>query len=187
MNFATTSVPMLRTERLQLVGFEPRHFPAFAQMHANAETMRHVGDGQPLDRVTAWLHLAMLLGHWDLRGYGVWAVEESGKDGLVGRAGLFHPEGWDEPELSWMIMPSMRGLGLAAEAAGAALDYAFATLRFPRLISLVRPDNVASRKVALRLGGAHEDTIDFLGAPMDVFRYRRPTAAPQGATGPLMP
>ena len=165
--------PVLLTPRLQLVGLEPRHFPAFARMHADPSTMRHIGDGLPLDRVSAWLHLAMLVGHWDLRGYGVWAVEQLGGGDMIGRVGLFQPEGWDEPELSWMIAPALRGRGFAFEAARAALDHAFVELGFVRIMSLVRPANHASRRVAEKLGGVLDETVHFFGEPTQVFRYER--------------
>jgi RimJ/RimL family protein N-acetyltransferase len=165
------SIPVLRTARMQLVAPQARHLEAFAELHADAETMRHMGQGRPLDRVEAWLQLAMLIGHWQLRGYGVWVLEPLGKDQLIGRAGLFHPEGWDEAELNWMIAPSLRGQGLAVEAAQAVRDFAFDTLGLPSLISLVRPDNIASSRVALKAGAIPSETIDFLGSPMQVYRY----------------
>jgi [ribosomal protein S5]-alanine N-acetyltransferase len=165
--------PTLNTERLQLVALEDRHFEAFAQLHSNPEIMRYIGDGKPLDRVGAWLQLATLLGHWDLRGYGVWAVEELGKEDLIGRVGLLHPEGWADPELNWMITPAMRGQGLAVEAARAVLGFAFDELGLARLISLVRPENTASSRVATKLGGTLAETITFMDAPMHVFRYER--------------
>jgi RimJ/RimL family protein N-acetyltransferase len=173
MNPSSSGIPILRTARLQMVAPQPRHFEAFAVLHADVETMRHVGHGQPLDRVEAWLHLAMLIGHWDMRGYGIWIVEQSGSGDMVGRVGLFQPADWDEPELNWMIAPALRGQGLALEAGQAARDFAFGTLGFPSLISLVRPGNMASRRVALKLGAEAAETIDFLGQPMQVYRYRR--------------
>jgi ribosomal-protein-alanine N-acetyltransferase len=169
------SVPTLRTKRLKLVALEARHFEAFAELHADPETMKAIGDGKPLDRVAAWLHLATLLGHWDLRGYGVWAVEDAVTGELIGRAGLFHPEGWPDAELNWIIKPSMRGRGLATEAARAVLNFAFDELGLDRVISLVRPENAASGQVAAKLGGSHGDTIEFMNRPMHVFRYARTT------------
>ncbi|XYI02651.1 GNAT family N-acetyltransferase [Sorangium sp. So ce1128] len=165
--------PTLHTERLRLVVPEGRHFEAFAAMHADPEMMKYIGGGEPLDRPSAWLHLAMLIGHWNLRGYGVWAVEELGTGRLIGRAGLLHPEGWADAELNWMIEPSLTGRGFATEAARAALSFAWTELGFERLISLVRPENAASTRVAAKLGGLLAETIEFMGGPMHVFRYAR--------------
>jgi len=166
------AIPVLRTSRLQLVAPQARHFEAFAALHTEPETMRHVGEGRPFDRVEAWLHLAMLIGHWQLRGYGTWMAEEAGSGRFAGSVGLFHPGDWDEAELNWMIAPAMRGQGLAVEAAQAVRDFAFETLRLPSLISLIRPGNAASSRIATRLGAVQSETIDFLGNPMQVYRYR---------------
>lgn len=171
-----TAAPTLRTERLTLLGWQPRHIDAFVRLHGDAGTMQHFGHGRPLDTVEAWLELAALIGHWQLRGYGVWAVEEAATGVFIGRAGLFHPLGWPQPELNWIVAPEWRGVGYATEAAAAALAYAFDELRFPAVISLVRPGNAASVRVAEKLGGRCAETIDFLQAPMHVYRYERPPA-----------
>jgi RimJ/RimL family protein N-acetyltransferase len=163
--------PTLQTRRMRLVVPEARHYQDFAALHTDPYTMRYVGQGMPLDRVEAWLQLAMLIGHWQMRGYGVWIAEDL--DGrFIGRVGLFHPDDWDEPELNWMIAPLMRKQGLAAEAARAVLDHAFGTLGLPSVISLIRPGNEASRKVAAKLGAVAAETVAFLGGPVQIFRYR---------------
>jgi RimJ/RimL family protein N-acetyltransferase len=163
--------PILATRRLRLVVPEARHYPDFAALHTDPHTMRYVGEGMPLDRVEAWLQLAMLIGHWQLRGYGTWMAEDlAGR--FVGRVGLFHPDDWDEPELNWMIAPPMRKQGLAAEAARAVLGHAFGTLGLGSVISLIRPGNEASRKVAMKLGAVPAETVAFLGGPVQIFRYR---------------
>jgi RimJ/RimL family protein N-acetyltransferase len=165
--------PILRTRRLQLVVPQPRHAAAFAALHADPYTMRYIGQGRPLDRTDAWLHLAMLMGHWQMRGYGVWIAEDLDDGRFVGRVGLFHPDGWDEPELSWMIVPALRGRGLATEAAQAVRDAAFGTLGMQSLINLIQPGNEASRRVAAKLGAAPAETIGFPDGPMQVFRHRK--------------
>ena len=166
--------PILVTDRLRLVVPEARHYPDVLALHTDPYTMRHIGQGMPLDRVEAWMQLAMLIGHWQLRGYGVWMVEDPGGR-FLGRVGLFQPDDWDEPELNWMIVPAMRKQGLAAEAARAVLDHAFGTLGLPSVISLIRPANEASRKVAGKLGAMPAETVAFLGGPMQIFRYHAPS------------
>lgn len=168
----TDAFPTLNTSRLRLVVPEARHYEDFLALHADPYTMRYVGEGMPLDRVEAWLQLAMLIGHWQMRGYGVWMVEDL-QGRFVGRVGLFQPDDWDEPELNWMIAPVMRKQGLAAEAARAALDYAFGTLGLASVNSMIRPGNEASRKVALKLGAVPAETVAFLGGQMQIFRYHR--------------
>jgi [ribosomal protein S5]-alanine N-acetyltransferase len=84
-------IPELVTPRLRLRGFEPRDFDAYATMMAEPEVTRHRGDGKPLTRVDAWRQLAMFLGHWSVRGFGIWAVELRATGELAGRIGLHEP------------------------------------------------------------------------------------------------
>ncbi|MCW5579412.1 MAG: GNAT family N-acetyltransferase, partial [Dokdonella sp.] len=70
-----SAIPTLTTARLRLTALAERHFEAYAAMLADADNTRYIGDGQPLDRMNAWRSMAMLLGHWTLRGFGMWAVE----------------------------------------------------------------------------------------------------------------
>jgi len=157
-----------------MVAFADRHFEAYASMLGDPTSTRFVGDGEPLDRMNAWRSMAMLLGHWVLRGYGMWAVELKETGDFVGRVGLHRPEGWPDLELGWMLLPTQRRRGYATEAARAALDYAFKTLDAQRLISLIRIDNTASERVARRLGARQATTIDFLGGATLVYVYHPP-------------
>jgi len=165
-------ITTLHTARLRLVVPHARHTAPFAALHADPYTMRHIGDGRPLDRTDAWLQLAMLIGHWQMRGYGVWIVEDAADGSFVGRVGLFHPAGWDEPELNWMIVPALRGRGLATEAAEAVRGAAFGALGMSSLISLIKPGNEASRRVATKLGALAAETIGFPDGPLQTYRYR---------------
>lgn len=172
-------IPTLETERLRLTALADRHFEAYASMLADASSTRFVGDGEPLDRMNAWRSMAMLLGHWSLRGYGMWAIELKDTGEFVGRVGLHNPEGWPDLELGWMLMPAQRGKGYATEAGRAALAHAFSALHASRVISLIRLENSASERVARRLGARQATTIDFLGSATLVYIYHQPDADSQ--------
>lgn len=169
-----TNIPMIETPRLRLTAFGDRHFEAYASMLADASSTRFVGDGQPLDRMNAWRSMAMLLGHWALRGYGMWAVELKDSGAFIGRVGLHNPDGWPDLELGWMLLPNRRGHGYATEAGRAALDFAFAEVKALRVVSLIHLENSASERVARRLGGRQATAIDFLGNPTLVYLYHPP-------------
>jgi RimJ/RimL family protein N-acetyltransferase len=171
-----SAIPVLETARLRLCALGERHFEAYASMLADPSSTRFVGDGQPLDRMNAWRSMAMLLGHWTLRGFGMWALERLEDGEFVGRVGLHCPEGWPDVELGWMLRPAFRGQGLATEAGRAALGFAFGALGVQRAISLIRVDNSASERVARRLGGRQATTIDFLGHATLVYVYHPPRA-----------
>jgi RimJ/RimL family protein N-acetyltransferase len=141
----------LHTERLLLRPFRAEDFDAYAALCADAEVMRYLG-GAPLSREDAWRQLAMFVGHWQLRGFGIWAVEERQSGELVGRIGLHFPEGWPGRELSWTLARRFWGRGLAYEGGRAALTHAFSTLGWERIISLIHPQNERSIRLAERLG-----------------------------------
>ena len=143
--------------------FREADLDAYAAMCADPEVMRYLGDGQPLDRVGAWRSMAMILGHWRLRGYGLFALEEKATGTLVGRAGIFEPEGWPGFELGWMLRRASWGQGYATEAARRVMRYAFTDLDRKHLISLIREANTRSIRVAERLGQTLQGRVVLFG------------------------
>lgn len=172
MSSFTTTIPRLETDRLILREYRQSDFDDFAAFYATPRS-RFVGG--PLPRELAWRGLAAHLGHWALRGYGFWAVEEKASGAFCGHVGLWFPEGWPEPEVGWVLMGHAEGRGLALEAALAARHYAYHTLRWPTAISMIDPDNTRSLQVAARMGCRHESDFTHvrLGG-MQVWRHPLP-------------
>jgi RimJ/RimL family protein N-acetyltransferase len=165
---------ILETDRLILRMLRESDLDAYAEMCADPEIMRYIGDGQPLPRHMAWRNMAAVIGHWSLRGYGLWAVQERASGALAGRIGFWQPEGWPGFELGWMLRRSFWGRGYAIEGARVALEYAFTQLNQPRVISLIHPDNAPSIRVAQRLGERLlESSIEVLGKPACVYGITR--------------
>ena len=164
----------LETPRLRLRQFKEADHPAYAAMVADAEVVRHIGGGVPVSSDDAWRGLATFLGHWALRGYGLWAVELKATGELVGRVGLFDPPGWPGLELGWMLARAHWGRGYAREAAEAALAEAFSAVTREPPISLIRPGNERSIRLAEGLGAHCEQRISFMDAEALVYRHRRP-------------
>lgn len=163
----------LETERLILRLPSESDFDAFAAMNADPEVMRYIGDGQPMSRPQAWRKLALIVGHWSLRGYGLCSVLERSTGEFVGCVGLWNPEGWPGLELGWMLRRASWQKGYATEAASAALQYAFAELNRSSVISLIHPENVASIRVAERLGERRMERIELMGKPTLNFAITR--------------
>lgn len=149
--------------RLVLRMFRESDLDAYAAMCGDPEVMRYLGDGYPLTRAEAWRNMALVLGHWQLRGFGLWAVEERATGLMVGRVGCWQPEGWPGLEIGWALRREFWGRGYATEAADTVLVDAFSRLRRPRLISLIHPQNGGSIAVALRLGMSLERETEVMG------------------------
>jgi RimJ/RimL family protein N-acetyltransferase len=145
-------IPKIVTKRLILRGFQEEDLDAYAQICADAEVMQYIGTGKTLNRSESWRGMAMLLGHWQLRGYGMWAVENRQTGEMLGRVGCLQPEGWLDFEIGWTIVRQHWGCGFATEAGQAAIAFAFEELQRSHIISLIRPANLASRRVAEKLG-----------------------------------
>jgi len=143
-------------------------------MMADPEVTRFLGDGRPLSRADAWRQLAMLAGHWVIKGFGLWAVEERATGRLLGRIGCLEPEGWPGFEIGYTLARTAWGKGFAREGAAAALHYARETLGKRLIISIIRPANAGSIRVATSLGATPDGTVEFFGAPSLIYRYPRP-------------
>jgi len=144
-------IPTLETERLVLRAWKQEDFEPYARFMADADVMRYLS-GVSLSRADAWRNLAAILGHWVLRGYGMWAVERKSDGAFIGRVGLWNPEGWPGLEVGWTLGKVYWGQGYATEAARAAMAYGFLTQPVDRLISVIDPRNAPSQAVATRLG-----------------------------------
>ena len=164
-----TLIPMLSTPRLTLRGFVEADLDAFATLQADPEVMRHIGTGQTRSRPETWQAMAGFMGQWALRGHGIWAVEYEGR--FIGRIGLLHPEGWPLPELAYALTRASWGQGLGLEGAAAALAWIRAARPGQPVGSLIRPANLASRRLAARLGGVLTAEIEVLGAPAERWDY----------------
>lgn len=171
--------PRLETDRLILRPWRADDVEPFIAMMADAEVAAFLTTSQqPLDRAAAWSALAVILGHWALRGHGLFAVEEKASGAFIGRVGAWAPEGRAELELGWGLARAAWGKGYAAEAARAAGDWLFAAHGPPRLSSFIHPANTRSQRLAARLGFRAEGETFHAGAPHQIWRVTQAAWAP---------
>lgn len=146
-------VPVLETARLLLRGWRAEDVAPYAAMLADADTARFIRrSGRPASAAEAWGEAAFFIGHWQLLGFGMFVVEERGSGAFLGRVGPIRPPGWPGIEIAWALMAGARGNGFAVEAARAAIAWTFEQLQPPRIVSVIDPRNLPSRRVAERLG-----------------------------------
>lgn len=165
-------IPTLETERLRLRPLRLSDFDDFAALWADPKVARYLLRGT-FDRAQSWRVLAFLVGHWQLRGYGMWVVAERATGTFVGTIGFSDPEGWPGCELAWTLARRFWGRGYATEGARAALAYAFSVLNKDHIISLIQPENRASIRVAERLGESLEGRTELLGKEYLVYGIDR--------------
>jgi RimJ/RimL family protein N-acetyltransferase len=170
------NIPTLETARLKLRAFTIDDWEPYAGMYADVSFVRYLS-GKPLSKEQAWENIAIILGHWSLLGYGIWALECRTTSQLIGRAGLLNLPGWPDVEVCWALSPRFWGKGYATEAAQTSISWAFEEVGIGRLISLIDPENRASEAVALRLGEQFRERITFEGKPTNVYEIVNPTRA----------
>lgn len=166
-------IPRIETERLLLRPPRFQDWPAYAAFMA---TPRSGYMGGPFDEAAAWGMFCHDVAQWQLFGHGSLMIEERGavSDGrCIGQVGINAGPLFPEHELGWLLYAGFEGRGYAAEAAAALRDWAFNDLGLKTLVSYVHRDNIASRRLAERLGGV-EDTAAARHDPLDiVYRHLR--------------
>ncbi|HEX3331796.1 MAG TPA: GNAT family N-acetyltransferase [Gaiellales bacterium] len=165
-------IPVLETERLVMREWRRSDFEAYAASNADAEVQRFLGGTQ--DREQSWRTLALQIGHWELRGYGQWALERREDRRMIGRAGLWNPEGWFGVEVGWKLDRDVWGHGYATEAAAASLEWAWRELDVDRVLAVIAPENDASLRVAARLGMRKLRDDAHSGRPVVIMAIDRP-------------
>jgi RimJ/RimL family protein N-acetyltransferase len=166
------AAPELETERLRFRMLRESDFPTLEKHAADMNVMRYLG-GKTMDTIQAWRHMAYQIAHWQLRGYGYYAVEDKATGTFVGRVGFTNQTGWPGFELGWTIWPEFQGRGYASEAARMLLRYAFDELDQPHVLSLIHPDNAPSRRVAEKLGETIEGESTIMTMPCLMYGIRR--------------
>jgi RimJ/RimL family protein N-acetyltransferase len=171
----------LMTPRLQLRLPQASDAAPLMEIHDDPEVIKHLLLGTVAEGLTkAWRNVAMMIGHWHLRGYGQWTVLHGTTGEVIGRVGLWNPEGWPGLELGWIIRRSLWGKGFATEAAEAALRWAWDNVATDHIISIIQPDNVRSIRVAEKLGERFEREDIVNGTDVHIYGIGRPARAPRG-------
>lgn len=162
--------PVIETARLRLRVPEERDFAGYAALMSDEVAARHIGGVQ--DEALVWRGLAAVIGHWHMRGYGFFSVEERDSGAWVGRVGPWYPHGWSQPEVGWSVLREYWGKGYAPEAAAASMDFAFDTLGWDEAIHLIAAENVNSQAVARKLGSrdtGRDEIVAGFGMNTDVW------------------
>lgn len=142
----------LETERLVLRPFSEADLDGIHAVLGDPVSMRYYP--APFTREQSQRWIDWNLGHYRDHGHGLWVLESKETGDLLGDCGLIPQtvDGRREVEVGWHVRRDHQRKGLATEAARECVRWAFRELDLSRLVSLIRPENVPSRRVAEKLG-----------------------------------
>lgn len=143
----------IETARLLLRPPQREDFDGYVGMIGDPQAAQFIGGVQA--RSTAWRSFMTMVGAWHMEGFAMFSVLEKSSGQWLGRVGPWQPEGWPGTEVGWSLHRAAWGKGFAAEAAVAAIDWAFEHLGWDEVIHTIHPDNHASIRLAERLGSRH--------------------------------
>ena len=151
------------TERLILRRFTPEDAEDNYRIYTDPENMRFMGrrpDSVEFERYHIRRHIA---DYYDKHGFGLWAVTLKENNRLVGRCGLLYQQIEDarEAEVTYLIDRLYWGRGLATEAAREAVRLGFEKYKLPRIVAVIDRRNLASVRVAEKLGMQYERDVNF--------------------------
>ncbi|MDV4143374.1 MULTISPECIES: GNAT family N-acetyltransferase [Shimia] len=165
---ATRNIPVIETKRLVLRGPEPEDYPNFKATFASYRS-RFMGG--PLNPYETWMLYAAEIGHWNIRGYGMWMIHDKDTDETLGMAGGWMPAQWPEREIAWIIWPEKAGKGYALEATNAARRYFYKELGWDGAVSYLDPKNLDSIRLAERLGAVKDKEAASVDGHDVVYRH----------------
>ncbi|HZQ67973.1 MAG TPA: GNAT family N-acetyltransferase [Terriglobales bacterium] len=166
-------MPILETERVVLREFVPGDADALTRILSDPETMRYYPAPLDHDGVVAWIDRNRA--RYEKDGHGLWAMILKSSGELIGDCGISMQEvqgAWYR-EIGYHVRRDLWGQGLAAEAARACRDYGFANLRAETLISIIRPENLPSRRVAEKNGMTLWKICEYRGLPHCIYRIEK--------------
>lgn len=137
-----------------------------------SERSQYAGGHVP--RFAAYRNFCALLGHWECRGYGLWAVTQKGDDSIIGLVGPFFPDGWPETEIGWLIFDGHEGKGFAMEAAKSAIADARSRLGWTDIVHYIAEPNSRSIALAQKLGAARDPAAQVPKPEDPCLVYRQP-------------
>ena len=174
---ATRDIPVIVTRRLVLRAPEPEDYPDFK---ATFSSYRSRFMGGPLNRYEAWMLYAAEIGHWNIRGFGMWMIHDKATDATYGMAGGWFPAGWPEREIAWIIWPDKAGHGFALEATHAARAHLYGPGGWDGAVSYIDPKNLDSIRLAERLGAKKDHRAATIDGNDAVYRHPSPAVLKSG-------
>src|SRR4051794_40089365 len=140
------------TERLRLREFTRGDLAAVAAMVADEEQMTFYPRPKTREEASAWINRN--LSCYKEYGFGFWCVESRATAAFAGYCGIrpLALDGASEIVVGWPTKKALWNRGFATQAALAARDLAFERFALPRLVAVIHPEHIASRRVTEKTG-----------------------------------
>ncbi|WP_420629516.1 GNAT family N-acetyltransferase [Candidatus Leptofilum sp.] len=167
-------IPTLETDNLRLRPFSIIDTTAMHQIFNTKNVLKYFPGPRTLTVAQVQRSINRLLDHWQVKGYGLWALESRATGELVGRCGLQHITETDEVEIDFIVSPKFWGRGFATEAGQASLQYGFETLNQSLIVGIVHPENIASQRVLTKLGMQFAEETQYFGMAVQRFVKTHP-------------
>lgn len=145
----------IQTPRLLIRPWEPTDRPVFERFVADTEMMRYISHGLVWDQARIDAYFQRQARNLAQRHCCVGAAVSRHNDEIIGMGGIQPLEQAGIFELAWWIWKDYWNRGLATEMAQASRDYAFNVLKLPQVVAIIDPPNLASIRVAEKLGMRH--------------------------------
>ena len=164
---------VLETERLLLRHMTLEDTEALLKIWGSPEAMRFFDGPWNFDHMQA--AIKRNIQRYKQDGHALYAAILKDSGDVAGDCGLVKQDinGTTELELGYHMRPDLWGRGLATEAARGCMNYAFEKLRAKRLVSMIRPENMASRGVAEKNGLKLERTVLWRGYQHCIYSFEQ--------------
>ena len=160
----------IATERTLLRHFQESDLEDIHEYYGDEQATRYT-TGKAFNLAESWRALVLMIGHWQVRGFGPYAMQRQVDGKVLGLCGLWHPNDWPEPEIKWALSREFWGQGYGSEAARAVQKAAAEHLPGLSLISFIQQENKASIRLAEAVDARLEKTLPFRGGTWCVMRY----------------
>jgi len=159
------------SERLILRQFVESDLQDLHEYYSDRKAIQYT-QNRDMSPADTWRSLACMVGHWQIKGYGPYAIALKSTQKVIGISGFWYPIEWPEPEIKWALNREFWGQGFAKEATLSTLSIAKQYLPDQQLISLIHSDNLRSINVAKSVSAKFEKNIEFRNGQWCVYRHQ---------------
>jgi RimJ/RimL family protein N-acetyltransferase len=170
--------PTLKTQRLTLRLHKRDDFQSCFDLWNDPGVYKYIG-GKPATDNEVWSKFLRCVGHWEIMGYGYWVVVENSSGKYVGEIGYadwhrdIEPSIKGMPEIGWILHSKAHGKGYATEALQEVIAWGDKNLNSEKTVCIINPENIASLRVAEKMGYKETCRTTFADLPTIIFSRLR--------------